>query len=176
VGFRPAPRRTTRSPERETSTRSGATLLRTTVSPSPKAASMRMESNFPPVHGEFLLTRRLADRKARCNGLARCNSRNWPVTRFQTGWSFCQQQAVCVKCRLHPIAIATRPRLDMLFWPWRNRLLLGGGPPLMGGIGPTTGGLAQQIPGISNRIGKTADPATHFSNFPGNSSWAKRAK
>jgi len=39
----------------------------------------------------------------------------------------------------------------------------------MGGIAPTTGIVAQQIPGISNRIGKTADPATHFSNFPGSS-------
>jgi hypothetical protein len=45
----------------------------------------------------------------------------------------------------------------------------------MGGIGPTTGIVAQQIPGISNRIGKTADPATRFSNFPESSSWAKRA-
>jgi hypothetical protein len=36
----------------------------------------------------------------------------------------------------------------------------------MGGIGPTTGIVAQQIPGISNRIGKTADPAAHFSNSP----------
>jgi hypothetical protein len=42
----------------------------------------------------------------------------------------------------------------------------GGVPPLMGGIGPTTGIVAQQILGISNRIGKTADPATHFSNCP----------
>jgi hypothetical protein len=36
--------------------------------------------------------------------------------------------------------------------------------------------IAQQIPEISNRIGKTADPSTHFSNFPGSSSWAKRGR
>ena len=35
----------------------------------------------------------------------------------------------------------------------------------MGGIGPTMGNVAQQIPGISNRIGKTADPATRFPIF-----------
>jgi hypothetical protein len=45
----------------------------------------------------------------------------------------------------------------------------------MGGIGPTAGVVAQQIPGISNRIGKAADSATHFSNYPGSLSSAKLA-
>jgi hypothetical protein len=39
-------------------------------------------------------------------------------------------------------------------------------PPRTVDIGPTTGIVAQQIPGISNRIGKTADPVIHLPNFP----------
>jgi len=56
----------------------------------------------------------------------------------------------------------------ILFWRGRNRLPLNGETrPLIGGIGPPTGTVAQQILGISNRIGKTADTATRFSNFLG---------